>query len=94
MRSRATDAAVTAGAVGFLAPVRAGGREDLHRGPAEEGQDLLLGPADRGGGGDDLGASPLAVPAEVVDRRLVEAGDGAEGAGDQVQLVLDDEIGR
>ena len=35
-----------------------------------------------------------AARGELVDRRLVEAGDRAERPGDQMQLVLDDEIGR
>ena len=39
-------------------------------------------------------SSPIRARAQAVDARLVEAGDRAERPGDQVQLVLDDEVGR
>ena len=38
-----------------------------------------------------FGRTPF-VGAEEVDRRLVEPGQRAERAGDQVQLVLDDQL--
>ena len=37
---------------------------------------------------------PRSRLAEGVDRRLVKAHHGAEGAGDQMQLVLDDQVRR
>ena len=64
---------------------------------AEQRPDLVLGPAHRGGRGDDLRAAPLAVHlarAQRVEGRLVQPDHRAERAGDQVQLVLDDQVGR
>ena len=78
----------------------------MRDGPREERLDLFPGVADGGRRGDDLrlheassrserNPSPVDLPrAQRFDHRLVETGHGAERAGDQVQLVLDDEIGR
>ena len=43
--------------------------------------------------GADEAVARLA-PREMVDRCLVEAGHGPERAADQVELVLDDQVGR
>jgi hypothetical protein len=77
--------------------VGAGRREHVDGGAAEEGADLALGAADGGGRGDDLRADAdvaVAALAERVEGGLVEADHRAERAGDQVELVLDDEVGR
>ena len=69
----------------------------MRQGATEERLDLLLGAAHGGGRGDNLRAHRGAVEitgAERVNRGLVEAGHRAERAGDQVQFVLDDEVGR
>ena len=66
-------------------------------GSPEERLDLLPGVTDGGRRGDDLRPRPAPVDlpcAQRLDDRLVEACHRAERAGDQVQLVLDDEIGR
>ena len=58
---------------------------------------LLARPADRGRRSDDLGphAPPVEVPrAQLIHRGLVQPDQGAEGAADQVQLVLDDQVRR
>ena len=73
------------------------GRETVDLPPVEQGLDLLLRQAHRRGRGDHLGAhGPVAGPprAQTVDRRLVETGHGAERPGNEVQLVLDDQVGR
>ena len=57
-------------------------------------QDLLGGTAHRGRGRDDLGGPALAVVAQVIDGRLVQSRDRAQRAGDQVELILDDQLGR
>ena len=57
--------------------------------------DLVPGLADRGGRGDHLGPHGLAVHlprAQLVHRRLVEADERAQRPGDQVQLVLNDQV--
>ena len=62
----------------------------------EDAVHLLLGPANGGCRGDDLGAHPPAADAprrEAVDGSLVEGDHGAEGSGNEVQLVLDDQVG-
>ena len=59
--------------------------------------DLILRVADGRGGGDDLWPHPASVHlsgAQGFNRRFVQADHGAERPGDQVQLVLDDEIRR
>ena len=71
-------------------------REHVCDGPREERLDLLPGMADGGGRGNDLRPYALApdlLRAQRFDHRLVEPGHGAERARNQVQLVLDDEIG-
>jgi len=65
------------------------GRGELVDVTVEQGLALLAGASDRGRGGDHLGS----VRGDV-DSRLVEADQCAERAGDEVQLVLDDEFGR
>ena len=77
--------------------VRSGRRKDLGGRAREEGLDLVLGMTDGGGRGDDLRLEPPSIVlsrAEGLDHRLVEPGHRAERAGDEVQLVLDHEIGR
>jgi hypothetical protein len=51
---------------------------------------LLLGSPDRRGRGDDLVGPPVPRAHEVYCR-LIEPDDGAEGAGDQVKLVPDNQ---
>ena len=61
----------------------------------EQGVDLSLGPPDSGGAGDDLGPERdfAAGPGgEHVNGGFVNSGDGSEGAGNQVQLVLNNEF--
>ena len=63
----------------------------------EQGPDLVLGPAHRRRRRDDLGR--IVWPSTVwqhkrVDRRLVEADHRPQRTGDQVQLVLDDQVRR
>ena len=80
-----------------VAPVRPGRREHVRRRPGEERLHLILRPARRGGRGDDLRLDRPPVRLahrQRLDRRLVEAGHRAERAGDQMQLVLDDEVRR
>ncbi|MBW6524954.1 hypothetical protein KZ810_15760 [Sphingomonas sp. RHCKR47] len=72
-------------------------REDARVGAVEQAHDLVARAAHGGGRGDDLGAH--ALPADVprrerVDRGLVQTRDRAERPRDQVQFVLDDEVGR
>ena len=71
-------------------------REDLE--PAvKQPRNLIAGAADRRGRRDHLRPQPLAVDrpgAQLVDRRLVQADEAAERAADQMQLVLDDQVGR
>ena len=58
--------------------------------------DLIAGPANRGRRGDDLGPHLLAVHfpgAELVDGRLVQPDQRAQRPADEMQLVLNDEIG-
>ncbi len=62
----------------------------------EEGFDLVFGAADGGGGGDDFGPHLLTIDlpgGEVVDGGFVESDERSERTGDQVQLVLDDQVG-
>ena len=63
----------------------------------EESLDLILITPDRRGRSDDLGRDWFLAPsvgAQLVDDRLVQADHGAEWAGDEVQLVLDDQARR
>ncbi len=63
----------------------------------KQAADLALCAPDGRCRGDDLGAKAVLAPAarrEQVDRRLVEAGDCPQRPGNQVQFILDDEIGR
>ena len=78
-----------------ISPVVARRREDGDMVALEQGVDLSLGPPDGGGAGDDLGAERdfAAGPGcEHVNGRFVNSGDGSEGTGDQVQLVLNNEF--
>ena len=72
-------------------------RKYLRERPREERLNLVLCPAHRGGRRDDLrphcAAGDLAH-AERFDRRFIETGHRAEGTRNQVQLVLDHEVGR
>ena len=71
-------------------------REHVCDGPREERLNLLPGVADGGGRGNDLrpyALSPNLPRAQRFDHRLVEPGHSAERAGNQVQLILNDEIG-
>ena len=80
-----------------VAPVGPGRREHLRQWPREERLDLVLRPAHGGGRGDDLGPHRAPVNlahAQRLDRGLVEPGHRAERSRDQVQLVLDHEVGR
>lgn len=71
-------------------------REDVRLHAFEKGADLRGGAANRRGTGDDLGADPPAAMrprCQCIDRRLVDTGDRAQRPGDEVELVLDHEIG-
>ncbi len=87
-------AATGAGGVGFgevgVTGVESGRREELDAATVQ-GADLLAGAADGGRGGDHLGAGAVGRGAQPEDGRLVQADGGAERAGEQMQLVLDDE---
>ena len=75
--------------------VEAVGREDADL-PQERGVDLVAGLADCGGGGDQLRANRLAVHfprAQLVHGRLVQPDECPQRPRDQVQLVLDDQVG-
>ena len=80
-----------------VAPVGSRRREDVHRAPAEQGADLPLGPAHGRRGGHDLGPDDLVAHragGQLVKGRLVQPDHRAHRPGDQVQLVLDDQVGR
>ena len=65
--------------------------------PVEQRGDLVTRAPDRRGGGDDLGPHPHALHhprRQPVDRRLVQPRHRAQRAGDQVQFVLDHQVGR
>lgn len=90
-------AAAGPGRIGFgevgVAGVEPGGRKELGA-AAVEGADLLTGATDRRRGRHDLGSDTFAVGAQPEHGRLIEADGGAERAGEQVQLVLDDQVRR
>ena len=67
-------------------------RKDVHTLAVEEGTNLTLRAADRGGGGDDLGADACA-DCELFERGFIQPDDGAQEPGNEVQFVLDDEAG-
>ena len=68
-------------------------RKHARLAPGEQGLDLGAGAAHRGGGGNDLGRWALGIgPHQPIDGGLVEARQGAEGAADQMQFVLDDQL--
>src|SRR6266702_7857438 len=70
--------------------------KDMHC-AQEEGVYLFRGPANGGRGGDDLGAYllPIHLPGrQVIDGRFVESYHRAQRPGNQVQLVLDDQVRR
>ncbi len=70
-------------------------REERHVGPAEERLGLLLRSSQRRRGGDDLRQDELArdlARREALDGGLVEADHRAERAGDEVELVLHDQL--
>jgi DNA topoisomerase-3 len=74
-----------------VCPVDARRREDTSLRPIEQRRDLIARPPHRCCGCDDLGPDALSADAtgrELVNRRLIEPGDGSERPGDQVQLVL------
>ena len=80
-----------------IPPVRPRRWEDLGLRPAEQGLNLILGAAHGGGGGDDLGPRrrPVkAAHAQRFDGGFIQPHHGAERAGNQMQLVLDDEVRR
>ena len=80
-----------------VAAIRPRRGEHLGHRPREQRLNLVLRPAHRRGRGDDLRLDDPSVHLahrKRLDRRLVEAGHGAERSRDQVQLVLDDEVGR
>ena len=71
-------------------------RENLHF-AQEKRLHLLAGAPDGGGSGDHFGAHALAIHlpgAEVIDTRFVQPDQRAERPGDQVQLVLDNQVWR
>ena len=61
--------------------------------PRIQAPHLLARHADRRGGGDVLGTNP-APDEQSVEPRLVQPRDRPQGAGDEVQLVLDDQLRR
>ncbi len=70
-------------------------REDA-RLPREHRSRLLGSASDRGRRRDDLGVHRSLANrprCKLVDRRLVEPGERAERPGDEVEFVLDDEVG-
>ena len=67
------------------------GRRELRDRAVEERVALSLRASDRRGGRDDLGSDAVAA-GQMIDRGLVEPGEGAQRAGDQVKLVLDDQV--
>ena len=72
-------------------------RKHLREWPREQRLNLVLRPSHGGGRRHDLRPHRAAVDlahAERLDCRLIEAGHRAEWTRDQVQLVLDDEVGR
>src|SRR5690606_31959899 len=89
---------VDLGEVG-LHGVDAGRREDgdLSLVPTKKSLNLFRGPANRRCRGDDFRADLLPVDgsgAELVESRLIEPYHRSEGAGDEMELVLDDEFRR
>jgi hypothetical protein len=80
-----------------VAPVRARRRENIDLATIEESPNLALGQAHCRGRGDDLGPHFLAIrdaAAKLIQGRLLEPHHGAHRPGYQMQLVLDDQIGR
>ena len=71
-------------------------RREHARLPArEQGLDLGAGAAHRCRGGNDLGRWAIGIgPHQPLDGGLVETGQGAEGAADQMQFILDDQLRR
>ena len=83
-----------------VAPIRPRGREDAGGRTCEDRLHLVAGVAGRGRGGDDLGLERVrgdrprtVVGAEPLDRRLIEPHHRSKRAGDQVEFVLDHQIG-
>ena len=65
--------------------------------PIEQRPDLLARAADGRGRSDDLRPDALSTDharGKLIDGGLVETGNGAERSGNEMQLVLDDQIGR
>src|SRR5260370_115459 len=63
----------------------------------KQGGDLLTCPPDGGGRRHDFSPHTIAADAargQLIDGRLVKSSHGAQRAGDQMQFVLNDEIGR
>ena len=73
--------------------VRESRRREYGELPRVEAPHLLPRHADGRGGSDVLGAN---APADEqgIEARFVEAGNRAQGTGDEMQLVLDDQLGR
>lgn len=61
--------------------------------PSIEGPCLLGVAAGSGGGGDDAGAGAAGPFAQVREDRFVEGVEASEGPGDEVEFVLDEEVG-
>ena len=79
-----------------ITPIRPGCREDRATAAAKQSTHLLLGSAHRCGGRHDLGPDGLAIDlsaAELIDHCFIEAGHRSQWSGDQMQLVLNDQIG-
>src|SRR5271166_2407212 len=78
-----------------IAAIRPRRREYLHLPAVEQRADLVLCSAYGRGGGNDLGTDFLALDrprAKLIQGGLVESDHAAHGAGDQVELVLDDQV--
>ncbi len=81
-----------------LSVIDPGGREHREAGAPVQRAHLLAGAADGGRGGDHLGLAGRAVrpraAAQRLDGGLIEPDHGAQRPGDQVQLVLHNQIRR
>src|SRR3954453_10783885 len=73
--------------------VRAGRRKDIDLLTPEQGADLPRGLPHGRRRCDHLRTHPAPF-AQCIDRRFVQSDDGTERTRDEVQLVLDDKVGR